>query len=364
MKKICLVKWIIDGVDGGLKVAINLANELSQYYEVHIVSITRTAELFFDLDDKVTYTNFIEGQHKLPKVFLKASIQLRKYLKEHQIDVVMSVGISANALILASTVGIKTKTVVCDHLNSIAGNQTRSNAIQRQLGARLSDKVVVLTDEDKINYQTYYQINASRVHRIYNWMEKLEVESADIQKKKIVTVGRIAPQKGYSMLLNIANKILHQFPEWQWHIYGDGDEQLKNQMLTYIKHNKLETQLIMNGIEKDLDKIYPDKSLYVMTSQFEGLPLVLLEAKQYRLPIVSFSCPTGPKEIVLNNENGYLVELNNEELMVEAIAKLINSESLRIKFSKNSKQDIEKFDKEIILQQWIKLIDECCGERK
>jgi glycosyltransferase, group 1 family len=98
-----------------------------------------------------------------------------------------------------------------------------------------------------------------------------------------------------------------------------------------------------------------------MTSRNEGLPLVLLEAKQYGLPIVSFNCPTGPSEIVLDGENGYLIDNFDIEEMSNKICKLIESEELREDFSRNSMNDIEKFDKEKILKQWIRLIEEMIG---
>ena len=98
-----------------------------------------------------------------------------------------------------------------------------------------------------------------------------------------------------------------------------------------------------------------------MTSRYEGLPLVLLEAKQYQLPIVSFNCPTGPSEIVLDSENGYLIDNFDTNEMSNKICKLIEDKELRGRFSENSLNDTEKFSKERILQQWIHLIEEMTG---
>ena len=94
-----------------------------------------------------------------------------------------------------------------------------------------------------------------------------------------------------------------------------------------------------------------------MTSYYEGLPLVLLEAQQYKLPIVSFNCPTGPSEIIRDGVNGFLVDNYDVDGMVEKISELIENEALRKSFSNNTLLDIEKFSKEKIIQQWLDLIE-------
>ena len=99
-----------------------------------------------------------------------------------------------------------------------------------------------------------------------------------------------------------------------------------------------------------------------MTSYHEGLPLVLLEAKQYGLPIVSFACPTGPSEIVSDGRNGYLVAPYDVALMVNRIQTLIDDTDLRQSMSEQSMDDTEKFDKARILAQWQGLIHELLGE--
>ena len=91
-------------------------------------------------------------------------------------------------------------------------------------------------------------------------------------------------------------------------------------------------KIFLKGNIKGEDNIYPEHSIYIMTSYFEGLPLVLLEAQQYKLPIVSFNCPTGPSEIIRDNVNGFLIENYNVNLMVEKLSLLIENEELRKSF--------------------------------
>lgn len=94
-----------------------------------------------------------------------------------------------------------------------------------------------------------------------------------------------------------------------------------------------------------------------MTSRYEGLPLVLLEAQQYNLPIVSFSCPTGPNEIIEDGVNGYLVECYNTDKLSEKLLELMEDEVLRQSFSEHAKDNLDKFNKDKILKQWLELIE-------
>ncbi|MTV88489.1 glycosyltransferase, partial [Streptococcus pneumoniae] len=92
-------------------------------------------------------------------------------------------------------------------------------------------------------------------------------------------------------------------------------------------------KLVIKGLEKNQDLIYGDKGIYVMTSRYEGLQLVLLEAQQYNLPIVSFRCPTGPSEIVEGGVNGYLIDCYDTDKMSEKLLELMKNDDLRQSFS-------------------------------
>ena len=94
-----------------------------------------------------------------------------------------------------------------------------------------------------------------------------------------------------------------------------------------------------------------------MTSRYEGLPLVLLEAQQYNLPIVSFRCPTGPSEIVEDRINGFLIDCYDVDQMSEKLLELMENDDLRQSFSEHAKDNMDKFDKNKILNQWIELIE-------
>ena len=362
MNKVCFVKWIIDRVDGGLKVAVNLANELSDKYEVHLVSIVATEECFFDLRSNVKYKNLSREKLSMQKHFLKSVLLLREYIKKHDIQIVFGIGMSMNGIGLSSTIGLNVKFISCDHTNSIVDTDMAIKRVQRYMAAKFADKIITLTDADRNNYISKYNINPQKVEFIYNWINSINsVEKYNVNSRKLVTVGRFDKQKGYDYLSKVTVNVLSKYPDWQWDIYGSGDDKIKEELVEQFNIGEVLSQVNFMGNVKGIDNIYPNHGIYVMTSRYEGLPLVLLEAKQYGLPIVSFNCPTGPSEIVIDGENGYLINDFDIEEMSNKICKLIEDKELRGRFSENSLNDTEKFSKERILQQWIHLIEEMTG---
>lgn len=362
MKKIALVKWIINGTDGGLKVATNLANELSEVYEVHLISVISTEEIFFPLSSVVRYKNLSSQKISMSKHFVKAVKLLRSYIKENNIEVLFGIGMTMNIVGVTSTIGLKTKFISCDHTNSIVDIDTTMKKLQRSVGARLADKIITLTTADRNNYIKKYKINPKRVDYIYNWINSIDVEKKyNLDSKKLITVGRFHKQKGYDYLSKVAIKVLSRYPDWQWDIYGSGDEQIKQDLITELDKGGILSRVHFKGNVKGTDNIYPDHAIYVMTSRYEGLPLVLLEAQQYNLPIVSFRCPTGPNEIVEDGVNGYLIDCYDTDKMSERLLELIEDSNLRSYFANHAKDNMDKFDKDKIIQQWIDLIEEMTG---
>ena len=359
MKKIALVKWILDDSGGGERVAISLANELTKKYEVHLIGITtKQSDLFFKINSQVKYSNFFDHRVRLSKNILKISKMLKKYFRDNEIEVAFGIGISANVFLSFAGIGTQTKVVLCDHTNSITDNREFSQKVQRYVGAKFADKIITLTQEDCRNYIKKYGISEEKIDYIYNWKDDgISNVAYNDESAKIVTVGRFDYQKGYDYLVQVAKKVLAKRSDWIWEIYGSGDQDEVDKIRDLINENGLQEKLVIKGLEKNQDLIYGDKGIYVMTSRYEGLPLVLLEAQQYNLPIVSFRCPTGPNEIVEDGVNGYLVDCYDTDKMSARIFELMEDSNLRSSFSNHAMDNMDKFDKDKIFKQWIELIE-------
>jgi glycosyltransferase involved in cell wall biosynthesis len=148
--------------------------------------------------------------------------------------------------------------------------------------------------------------------------------------------------------------VFDKHPDWSWDIYGNGE--LYGELNKNISESGLINNISLKGNVGNLEELYGDYAIYVLTSSTEGLPLVLLEAKAKHLPIISFDIATGPSDIVQNGIDGYLVPLNDIETTAQKICELIENSELRQSFSNAAYLNIGKFDKTKILGEWRELL--------
>ena len=158
------------------------------------------------------------------------------------------------------------------------------------------------------------------------------------------------------MLVEVAKKVLPEFPDWTWHLYGNGDTLEKT--VNRVKEFKLDAQVIFEGNIKNAYQHFHKYAFLVLPSYREGLPLTLLEAKACGLPMVSFDVTTGPGEIIEDGKDGYLVAPYDLEQMAERMIELMEDSVRRQRFSEYTQKNIQKFEKNQIYKQWIELIEE------
>lgn len=216
-------------------------------------------------------------------------------------------------------------------------------------------KIIILTNEDKKNW------NLPNVEVIFNSLPFNIDIYPKYESKKIISVGRLDKQKGYDILIDVWNKISKKYPEWTLEIYGDGPE--KEKLQDKINKLKLQETFILRGATTNIQEKYLESSIYVMSSRYEGMPMVLLEAMECGLPVVSFDCPCGPKDIIKDNQDGYLVKFGDIEGMVEKIEILIKDEEKRKIFGKRAKENIQRFSQDKIMQQWKELFEKLMVEK-
>lgn len=359
MIKICMVKENMTIMDGVVRVLELLSEEFVQEYEVHMISICgRVSQMQATFSPKCHFRILKEGNLPLKDTIVSGAAELRKYLKKHNIDIVFSVGGSSLPVSILATRGMKIKTVFCEHINFVAASRDKTDRVIRKLLVPFTNRIVTLTEQDREVYlKNFSKRKESEVVSIHNWVdEKLLTESVsyNMQSKKIITVGRICEQKGYKELLDIAEQIFKQYPMWRWDIYGSGPQ--FEEIQKEIVERKLENYVVMMGNCKDIYKRYSEYAFYAMTSKYEGLPMVLLEAKAKGLPVISYDCMTGPKEIVRDEIDGFLIPMGDKEEFALKAMRLMEDEALRQRFSVEAKHNLGKFKKEKIMEQWRKLI--------
>lgn len=153
------------------------------------------------------------------------------------------------------------------------------------------DAFVVLTEEDK---EAWGELNNIRV--IPNPIIKMPPNVSTLSTKCVIAVGRLSYQKGFDLLIRAWEIVHTSFNDWQLCIIGNGEKE--KELKELIENLQLSDSVYLKKATKDIAKEYLESSIYAMSSRYEGFPMVLLEAISYGLPIVSFSCPCGPQELI------------------------------------------------------------------
>ena len=212
------------------------------------------------------------------------------------------------------------------------------------------DRFVVLTEEDKLSW---HELN--NVEVISDPLAYEIDEISPLTNKLVIAVGRYVYQKGFDLLLQAWSKVEKQIPEWNLVIYGMGDRSPYESLIDNLQIDR--TRCHLYGPTDDIKREYLNSSLFVFSSRFEGFGMVLIEAMACGLPVVSFDCPCGPKDIVRHQEDGILVENGDIEKLAECMISLMQDDEKRKGMSKNAIKNVQRFRIEHIVQQWKSLFE-------
>ncbi|HFU4462579.1 TPA: glycosyltransferase, partial [Streptococcus suis] len=179
-----------------------------------------------------------------------------------------------------------------------------------------------------------------------------------VYEKVILNIGRLTQDKRQIDLLRIWNEIVKEKADqgWRLKIVGRGEE--KENLANYIDANNLNNSVEILEPIKDVDQFFKMASIFAFTSQFEGFGMVLLEAMSFGVPCISFDCPSGPRDIIDDGVNGFLIENRNIEIYKEKLLELMENEELRKKYSQSSFQKANNWDNESILKKWNSIFDD------
>ena len=219
---------------------------------------------------------------------------------------------------------------------------------QDEKTVRKFDRFVVLTEEDKA-----YWGNLPNIMVIPNAISGIPAGTALLENKRVIAVGRYTYQKGFERLVDAWHLLASRFPDWKLDIIGDGEERplLEQRIRSY----GLERQVTLTRPTQEIGKVYQEASILASSSRYEGLPMVLLEAQAFGLPIVAFQCKCGPKDIVSDGMNGYLVPEGDTAGMAQRLEILMKDEALRKRMGLKAKESALRFNEEVIMKKWMNI---------
>ena len=375
MKKISILSLHL-GYGGIEKSIVSLANILCEKYKVEIACVYNLYDkCVFDLDDrvKINYLNPKEiipnrdkfksafGQKNFYMIFKESWFagKVLYYRKKSIVDYIKSCD---------SDIIISTR----DIFNNWTGKYAKNGVVKigwehNHYHGNMKYAKKVINSAKNLDYfvlvssalKEFYASKLTNTKCVYipNCIEELPKNKSNLKGKKIISVGRLSPEKGYLDLLKVYKKVIIDNPDWTLDIIGDGVD--KEKLEDYISKNGL-TGVTLHGYQgKDyIEKVMLESSIYLMCSHTESFGIVLIEAMSYGIPCIAFSSAEGALDIIENDKNGYLIDERNIDNMVCKVKDLIDDKNKRNKMGEYAIKSVTKYTSEVVGKEWFKLIEE------
>lgn len=357
MKKICFLIGNLNHSGGTERVTTLIANALAEKkYQVSILSLADGKQSFFELVPSIKTYSLYPEKISFKKNFLGAVWRIRKFVTQHQIDTLIVVDSISCIFTVPALFGLKVKHICWEHFNFKNNNGVKFRDYGRKIAAKYCDYVVTLTQRDKELWEKGLKKINAKIVAIANPVSYEDIENIpSLEYKTVLAVGRLTHVKGYDLLITAWSKIARQMSDWKVIIVGSGEDEIMLKQMA--KDFAVEDSIVFAGQQSNMDQFYRKASFFCMSSRFEGLPMVLLEAQSYGLPIVAFDCDTGPAEIVQHNINGLLVESGNINGLTNSLLELINLSNIQYeKMSSNAVENSVRYSVNPIVKQWLSII--------
>lgn len=367
------------GVERVVSVKASFFAEVYGYDVTIIVTEGQGRECFFPLSDKVRVINLQLGFEDLwcASFLKKVLLYFKKQFRYKQLlttelmrlrpDITISV--LRREINLINSISDGSKKIGELHVNrSNYRNFTGcdSNIVKRQFARfwmnnlighlKQLDRMVVLTESAKNDWP-----ELSNVTLIPDPLPFKVDEVSPLTFKRVVCIGRYDFDKGNDLLLSAWARVEKQVPEWILDVYGNGKTETYQQLMVQLGIDFSRCHLY--GPTTEVKKEYLQSSLFVLPSRYEGFGLVLIEAMACGLPIVSFDCENGPRNIVRDGQNGFLVQPFDVDAFAERLLTLMRDEELRHKMGASARQSSRQYQIEDIALRWKSLFEEVMGEQ-
>ena len=362
---------------GTIRTVLNLAGYLAQHHDVEILSMVRRRESpFFELPPGVRVTA-LDDQRRgatpiglrtvaralrarrsvlmprrtqpFPECSLWTDVQLARRLRRRT-GVLITTHVSLN-LLAADLQPPGLVTIGQEHMH-LRAYRAR---IRRQMAREYPrlDALVVLTDRDAAAYREIGEEPISPTV-IPNSVRGLGGGRAPLTDPLILAAGRMTPQKGFDLLIHAFARVSDRHPDWRLRICGAGDQ--RRELLRLIEALGLSGVVNLDGPARNLGEAMQRASVFALSSRFEGMPLVLLEAMSKGLPVVSFDCPTGPRDVIEDHCNGILVPPGNVEAFSVGLRELVADDALRHRLGAEARNTAGRYSTRDIGERWESLI--------
>lgn len=350
------------GIGGAERVCVSLANEFAAAgYEPHIVVLNLKNDVNTHLLDSRCRV------HELGVSRLRyAAPAMVRFMHKHRPESILvfgnEMGIILNTLRKFKLIQVK---IILRVLNNVNISFSKEEHVSKTVEKYLKKQQKQLKDMEHVVAQCQAMrdmildrelVSDEKITAIYNPVsEKIvqAVEKLPREEKEgyqFTFIGRLDPQKNLPHLLSAFKLVLEKRQDVSLHLVGDGI--LKEQLQEEACRLNIDKHVFFEGMRKDIEHVYCASDVVVLSSEYEGMPNCLIEAIACGIPVVSYDCPIGPKEIIVDDVNGYLVSFMNVDELAQKMLLAVEKEWQ----PENIKKTAEKFRAAVVAKQYLKVL--------
>lgn len=334
---------------GAERVASIWANGLAKKHNnIYLFSLYPVEEEY-KLSGKVKRINLTERKSDYKNMSsLKRITSIRDILKRNKIDLVIPLVTYMGIIFNVASIGMDIKLIETIRNNPYLSPPSKGIRVMRDFSVRKSEGCIFQNKEQK-EYFSKYKLNNQLV--ISNPVDGQFIETQRIYRSKptnIVAIGRLHSQKNFEMLIDAATSV-HEKYNITLNIYGDGEE--RDKLEKQVCANNASEYIVIHSRTNEVLKVLLESDIFVLSSNYEGMPNVLMEAMATGLPCISTDCPTGPSDLIKSNETGMLVQVGKKEQLVAALEFYIENYDKAIEMGKKARSSMMNYKEEIIIEQ-------------
>ncbi len=344
MKKLIFITDTLSS-GGAERVISVLANRLANDYDVSIICL-RSQQSFYEIDSKVT---IIFLDNKYGNNWLKKFFALRSYVPSG--GIVIAFMVSVYVYVLAALLLTKVPIIISER-NDPSCHSWYIRLARRILVPRAQAIVVQTTKiaEYFLRFRHKVSVIYNPISEQYTWQSAMKAN----KERVIVNIARLSPQKNHFMLIDVFERVLLKYPEYKLYIYGEGE--IHDKIQAYIDDKKLSDAIKLKGRRNNLEIELPKAKMFVLSSNYEGMSNALIEAMYVGVPVVTTNV-SGSEELIENGRNGFVVPINNAELMYDAIISLLSNDELCDTIGIQGSFVKDMVNTDVIVCKWKNLIN-------
>ncbi|MEV4175852.1 glycosyltransferase family 4 protein [Nonomuraea sp. NPDC049709] len=372
------------GMGGTIRTVVNQANAMAAAgHDVELVSLVRRRDNpRFGLDPRITVTTLVDqrdgrrpdsigrrawrrvrgkvvprGEFAADYFTERVEWAAMEYVSKLRDGILVTTRPALN-LIAARRAPKSVIRVAQEHMNLSAYPDTIRREIARHYDR--FDAITVLTRTNRLEYQRL--LPRTPIVQIPNAVHKVDQERSQQGSPVVIAAGRLVPQKGFDLLIQAFAQVVPEHPEWRLRIFGTGPR--GGQLAGLVAQYGLDEHVSLPGRTDRLERELTDASVYALSSRFEGLPMVMIEAMTHALPVVAFDCPTGPGDVLTDGVDGVLVPPRDVDALAAALNRVIADRDLRVRMGRAAARASRAYGPEQVMPLWEDLFSElAAGER-